>query len=179
MTGDESTDTLVFDTSPLVHFSREGWLGTLKAVVGGRTAVIPETVRDELQTFALMDARVGTVLDQSWLMHRPLQSDQEILAFARFSSLLVRKERNRGEAAVLALAECTGWRAVVDDLAGRKAALRAGIRLSGTLALLNEAIQDGLLTVPLVSALADDLLSGEYRLPFGPGGYEKWRRDNC
>src|SRR5262249_50824397 len=108
----------------------------------------------------------------------PLQSDEETRAFATFASLLVHKERNRGEAAVLALAQCTGWRAIVDDLAGRKAAGRAGIRVSGTLALLYEAIQDGLLTVPLVSALADDLLSGEYRLPFTPGGFEKWAREN-
>jgi hypothetical protein len=35
-----------------------------------------------------------------------------------------------------------------------------------------------LLTVRLVSALADDLLTGAYRLPFGPGGFEKWSSES-
>lgn len=43
-----------------------------------------------------------------------------------------------------------------------------------TLALLCDAIRDNLLTVPLVSAVADDLLENEYRLPFGPGGFAGW-----
>ena len=46
------------------------------------------------------------------------------------------------------------------------------------MALMHEAVQDGLLTVRLVSALADDLLRGEYRLPFPHGGYEKWAAEN-
>jgi hypothetical protein len=35
--------------------------------------------------------------------------------------------------------------------------------------------------VKFVSALADDLLAGEYRLPIGPGGFEEfeeWATDN-
>lgn len=43
-----------------------------------------------------------------------------------------------------------------------------------TLGLLCDAIRQGLLTVPLVSALADDLMQDSYRLPFGPGGFAKW-----
>jgi predicted nucleic acid-binding protein len=171
-------DTLVFDTGPLVHFAIEGRLGVLKAVVGPGTAVIPDPVCAELQSFAAKDARVAAALSQPWLVHRPLQTDAEIRAFAKFSALLVHRDRNHGEAGVLALASCTGWRAVIDDLAGRKAASRAGIRLSGTMALMYEAVQGGLLTMRLVSALADDLLNGEYRLPFPPGGFEKWAREN-
>jgi len=174
----DDQETLIFDTGPLLHFAREGWLGPLKAVVGSRVAIIPDVVVAELQLAALRDARVVPVLAQSWLKPRRLQTDEEIRAFATFAALLVRGERNRGEAGVLALASCTGGRAVIDDLVARKAASRSGLRLSGTLALLCEAIQDGLLTVPLVSALADDLLNGEYRLPFGSGGFEKWASEN-
>jgi hypothetical protein len=32
----------------------------------------------------------------------------------------------------------------------------------------------GLLTVPLVSKIADDLLATEYRLPIEKGGFEQW-----
>ncbi len=41
-----------------------------------------------------------------------------------------------------------------------------------------EAIRNGLLTVALVSALADDLLISAYRLLFGPSGFEEWAADN-
>jgi hypothetical protein len=42
-------EVLVFDTSPLSHFAKQNWLGLLKAVVGERTAVIPDVVVDELR----------------------------------------------------------------------------------------------------------------------------------
>ncbi|WP_170160609.1 hypothetical protein [Prauserella muralis] len=36
----------------------------------------------------------------------------------------------------------------------------------------------GLLTVELVDALADDLLSSQYRLPFRPGSFKSWAQEN-
>ena len=174
----DTNDILVFDTSPLSHFAREGWLGPLKAVVGERQALVPDTVVDELRDGAGRDSRIQAALDAPWLEHRELVSDDELPAFARFSALLVRNDRNRGEAGVLALASVVGGIAVIDDRVARKAAERYGVRLQGTLALLCEAIQHGLLTVKLVSACADDLLIGSYRLPFGPGGFERWASDN-
>ena len=49
---------------------------------------------------------------------------------------------------------------------------------AGVLALLCDAVDSGLLTVKLVSALADDLLATEYRLPFKPGRFEAWAIEN-
>ncbi|MBD4635670.1 nucleotide-binding protein, partial [Xanthomonas citri pv. citri] len=45
---------------------------------------------------------------------------------------------------------------------------------TGTLGLLCEAIRKEQLTVPMVESLADDLIMGDYRLPFGPGGFKCW-----
>lgn len=171
MTEDE---ILVFDTGPLSHFARQNWLGVLKAVVGDRQALVPDVVVDELRTGAAQDNRIQAVLDVTWIVHRELSTDEEIIAFASFSSFLVKGERNRGEAGVLALASVVRGVAVIDDGAGRRAADQHKIRLRPTLALLREAIRRELLTVKLVSALADDLLTGEYRLPFRPGGFESW-----
>ncbi|HEX5406738.1 MAG TPA: hypothetical protein VFX16_31065 [Pseudonocardiaceae bacterium] len=67
---------------------------------------------------------------------------------------------------------------MIDDGAGRRAAEQHKIRLRPTLALLCEAIRQDLLTVKLVSALADDLLIGQYRLPFGPGCFEAWANES-
>ncbi|MDY7085674.1 MAG: hypothetical protein SYR96_11260 [Actinomycetota bacterium] len=167
-------ELLVFDTSPLTHFARQSWLGALKAVVGERPALIPDVVVDELQQIAARDSRVEAVLSAEWIEKRELREAREIKAFAEFSALLVRGERNKGEAGVLALASTVGGIAVVDDGAGRKVAQKYGIQLKPTLALLCEAIRKDLLTVALVSALVDDLLASEYRLPFQPGGFAQW-----
>jgi predicted nucleic acid-binding protein len=172
-----SGDILVFDTGPLSHFARQEWLGVLKAVVGDRQAIIPDVVVAELQRGATMDSRIQAVIDATWISRRTLDSAEEIREFARFSALLVKGDRNVGEAGALALAACLGGTVVIDDGAGRKAAEDHGVPLKPTLALLCEAIRGGLLTVQLVSALADDLLTDKYRLPFGPGDFARWARD--
>lgn len=172
------TETLIFDTSPLCHFARADWLNVLKAVVGEREALIPDVVVSELRLLGTSDSRVLAVLDTPWIQHRELRNPDEIAAFADFSARLVRNDRNRGEAGVLALARTLPGIAVIDDGAGRKAARDHGVDCSPTLRLLCDAIRQGLLTVPLVSILADDLIINEYRLPFKPGDFEKWGRDN-
>lgn len=134
-------ETLVFDTSPLSHFARHNWLGVLKAVVGDRQAIIPDVVVDELSAGAVRDSRIQAVLDATWIERRELCTEEEVVAFATFSSFLVKKDRNRGEAGVLALASVTGGIAVIDDGAGRRAAEQHRIPLRPTLALLCEAIQ--------------------------------------
>lgn len=169
---------LIFDTGTLCHFARQNWLGVLKAVVGHRRAVIPDAVAVEIERGARSDARLKPVLDAEWLERRELLSEAEIAAFAKYSGRLVSGVRNIGEAAVLALAETMPGMAVIDDGAGRRAAEDNGVPLRPTLALLCEAIRSGLLTVDLVSALADDLLASDYRLPFGPGDFARWAGDN-
>ncbi|HVQ92605.1 MAG TPA: hypothetical protein VMU51_16340 [Mycobacteriales bacterium] len=168
----------MFDTSPLCHFAQQNWLGLLKAVVGERTAVVPDVVSDELRAGAGRDSRLDAVLAATWIEHRELRTVEEVTAFARFAELLVAKDRNRGEAAVLALAATTGGVAVIDDSAARQAARRNGVALRPTLALLCDAIRADLLTVRLVAAIADDLLASSYRLPFPPGGFEKWATEH-
>ena len=169
---------VVFDSGPLSHFAAEGWLGVLRAVLGERVAVIPDTVEAELERGALAYRHLEAVLHADWIERRSLVSTDELDAFGLFSSLLVSGDRNLGEAGVLAYAKAHGALAIIDDGAGRKAAATYGVACSGTLALLCESIQGGLLTVRLVSHIADRLMEGEYRLPFGPGGFERWAGGN-
>jgi len=174
----DDPEILVFDTGPLMHFARSGWLGPLRHVIAPRTAQVPDIVTLELEVAAARDIRVRPVLDLEWLSSRELSSDDELLAFAEFAACLVRGERNRGEAGVLALATTTGGTAVLDDGAARKIAGVKGIPFTGTLGLLCESIRQGFLTWRAASALADDLLSSDYRLPFHRGEFEKWAREN-
>ncbi|HEX6358618.1 hypothetical protein [Actinophytocola sp.] len=98
----EQSSTLVFDTGPLSHFTQAGWLGALRVILGDRRAVIPDTVVAELRSGAPSRPNLGLVLEASWIEQHELVSDEELREFARFSSLLVAKDRNIGEAGVLA-----------------------------------------------------------------------------
>lgn len=169
---------LVFDTGPLSHFAIAGWLGVLKAIVGDQEAIVPDAVLAELESGAQTEPRLQPVLDADWIKHRMLSTTSETQAFARHSRALVRHNRNVGEAAVLAVAETLPAIAVIDDASGRRMAKERNIAIRPTLALLCDAIREGLLTLPLVSALADDLLASQYRLPFEPGGFERWAAEN-
>ena len=173
-----SLQILVFDTSPLSHFATANWLGVLKAVVGNCKAIIPIPVVNEIQRGVHTEPMLQLVLDADWIEHHPLATPAETQAYSRYRSMLVSGNRNLGEAAVLAVAETLPATAVLDDAAGRRAAKEQNISIRPTLALLCDAIREGLLTLPLVSALADDLLASQYRLPFEPGGFERWAAEN-
>lgn len=173
MTAEADRD-LVVDTGPLSHLARAGWLSVLRSIAAGRSVVIPDAVEAELRQGTHLNPHLQQVLDAEWITTRTLASDVEMAAFGRFASRLVVGTRNVGEAAVLAYADVHGAVAIIDDGAGRKAARDFSVALRPTLALLCHAIRDGLLTTRMVSDLADHLLETEYRLPFGPGGFEKW-----
>lgn len=168
----------MFDTGPLSHFAKAGWLGPLKAIVGNRLALVPDVVVAELAIGAAADGRVKSVLEAKWLIRRELSGAAEMAAFARYAARLAVGRRNIGECGVLALGETLGAAVVVDDGAARKAAHDAGLECKPTLSLLCEGIRAGLLTVDLVSALTDDLMAGAYRLPFQTGDFGRWARDN-
>lgn len=173
MTSEADRD-IVVDTGPLSHLAQAGWLSVLRSVAAGRAVVIPDAVEAELRQGVHLKPHLQQVLDAEWITTRSIASDQELASFAHFAARLVVGTRNVGEAAVLAYAMVHGAIAVVDDGAARKAARDFAVALRPTLALLCDAIRDGLLTVRMVSDLADHLLETEYRLPFGPGGFENW-----
>jgi len=175
--GGPGQEVLVFDTGPLSHFAKESWLGCLRAVVGTRQAVIPDTVVRELQDGSHRHRHLQAVLDASWIEQRELTTELE--EFATFSALLVGSDgRNVGEAGVLAYAKAHGATAVIDDGAARKAAKDHQVSCQGTLGLLCASVREGLLTLDLVSELADHLLEGDYRLPFGPGDFKIWASEH-
>lgn len=169
------TEVLVFDTGPLSHLAKENWLGVLRAILPPRTAVIPDTVVAELRTPEHQQF-LKAVLDADWISQHTLTSAEELSAFALFAERLVVGNRNIGEAGVLAYAKVHGAIPVIDDGAGRRAAKDYGLQPRGTLSILCEAVRAEILTVTLVSRLADHLIIGDYRLPFKKGEFERWAR---
>ena len=172
----EERKTYVLDTGPLSQFPRSQWLGVLKAVLSEVRVVIPDVVKTELREGVAQHHYLQAVLDARWIDVVPLDTDEQLSAFSYYAERLVGGNgRNVGECGVLALAETTPCAtAVLDDRVARKQAEQRKVEVRGTLGLLCEAIRKELLTVPLVSAVADDLLENSYRLPFGPGGFAQW-----
>jgi predicted nucleic acid-binding protein len=177
MTSDRKT--YVLDTGPLSHFARSQWLGVLKAVLGEGRVVIPDLVANELHHGANRHPHLRAVLDAGWIEIVTLDTEEQLAALTFYTERLVGQDgRNIGECGVLALAETTPSSiAVVDDQVAVNAAKVRQVTVRRTLGLLCEAIQQELLTVPLVSALADDLLANHYRLPFGPGDFARWAEE--
>lgn len=169
--------TLVFDTGPLSHFARAHRLDVLRAVAADRTVVIPRPVVEELRRGAHLHRDIGAVLEADWIEHRKIQSDAEAEAFRRYAARMVSGDRNVGEAAVLALAKTIRATAVVDDAVAFRLGKRSGVSCTRTLALLVGAVRLGTLTLDDVSDLADRLITTEYRLPFGPGEFARWARE--
>ncbi|MCV7645383.1 nucleotide-binding protein [Micrococcus luteus] len=169
---------LVFDTGPLRHFALQGWLGVLKYLSRDHGVIIPDTVEVELREQSQTDAALRLVLEADWITVDRSTDLAYLQEFARFESLLAAGGRNRGECGVLALGMARGHQLIIDDRVASNHARRAGLNCRGTLALLCDAIRDKKLTVAMVSDLADDLLTGEYRLPFEKGRFAQWADEN-
>ncbi|WP_454117859.1 nucleotide-binding protein [Microbacterium lacticum] len=169
---------LVFDTGPLRHFALQQWLGVLKYLSKDHEVMIPESVEGELKEQSRTDPELRQVLDAEWITVDRSTDLAYLQAFAGFERLLAAGGRNTGECGVLALGKARGHELIIDDRVARKHAQRSGLDARGTLALLCDAIRAEKLTVAMVSDLADDLMTGEYRLPFAKGAFARWAGEN-
>lgn len=171
--------TYVLDTGPLSHFARSQWLGVLKAVLHDAQVVVPDVVDAELRNGVGQHHDLQAVLNADWIKIIPLDTNEQLAAFSYYEQRLIGpSRRNFGECGVLALAEATpDGIAVLDDRVATNVGRQRNVEVRRTLGLLCDAIRQGLLTVPLVSAVADDLLENYYRLPFGRGGFARWAQE--
>lgn len=135
---------VVANNTPLVALEVLGHLRLLRDLY---TAVlIPETVHAEflateraVRQFALADA--------PWIKVAALNNPRRVLAYSGL---------DRGEAAVLALAEeRAAHLVIIDELKGRRYARRMGFPLTGTLGVLLLAKEKGLIPAlaPLIAEL--------------------------
>lgn len=168
------SEAFVFDTGPLRHFAVNGWLGVLKFLTGDRAVIIPESVEYELKKQVHLVPALRQVLDADWISVDRSDDMPFLVAFAKYEQRLAVGDQNRGECGVLALGKTRSFEVVLDDSAPRAIAEAEDIPVTATLPLLCKAIRERQLTVPMVEALADDLLEGSYYLPFSKGGFRQW-----
>lgn len=182
LANDESVDPWIFDTGPLSHFAKAGWLGLLKLVAGDHPVIIPDVVHGELIAGAARHPHLNLVLDatSAWITVHQIVDVQAVVAFAKYSALLVGADgtSNLGECGVLALAETMPATAIIDDGAGRRSASSHGVAHRGSVALLLDAIRDHGLPRDAAGAVADDILATDYRYPFEAGRFISWAIEN-
>jgi Predicted nucleic acid-binding protein, contains PIN domain len=171
-------DAWVFDTGPLRHFAIQGWLGVLRFLAGERPVYIPDSVARELDDAAEHMSAARAVLDAGWIhVHRSTSRDFSE-AFAHYVDRLVGGGKNLGECGVLAMGQIYKCKVVIDDATPRQIAKEKGIQVTATVPLLCEAIRAKKLTTVMVEELADNLLEGQYYLPFRPGGFRQHVLEN-
>ena len=137
---------VVADASPLIALARIGQLELLRTMF--ERLLLPEAVWREVVASGLDKAGAGTVTQADWIERRKV-ADAGMVG-------LLRRDLGAGESETIALAREAGADLVlVDERAGRTAAKRLGLRVTGLVGVLIEARERGLL--PDAAAVVDDL----------------------
>jgi len=131
-----SSELVVADAGPLIGLARIKRLDLLRKLF--RQVIIPEAVADELCLDSpLPGARaLGNAISQKWLTTASVRDVPEGL-----DDIV-----DRGEAEAIALAKSKDALLLIDEATGRAAAIRAGVRVFGTGAVLIKAKEAGLIT---------------------------------
>ncbi len=139
-------DIAVSNTSPLLYLHRIGGLGWLASLF--REVWVPHAVVSELEAGRQRGYDVPEVAEYAWIKQvNPTYTPQEWLSL----------ELGPGELSAMALAlEHREHVILLDDLLARKIAQAAGLEVWGTLRVLLEAKEQGLIAqvAPYVDALS-------------------------
>ena len=126
---------VVADTSPINYLILIGEIDVLAALYG--RVVIPLAVHDELTR-----SRAPLAV-RSWITNHPHWIEVQVPVDVTDSSL---SRFDAGERQAIALAqELSADQLIVDELLGRREAERRGISVIGTIGVLREAAENGLL----------------------------------
>lgn len=133
------------NTSPLQYLHQLGLLPVFQRLAG--RVVVPPAVVQELAAGRAKGLNVPEVADLEWI---------EVRLPSSVAAVPLVTDLGAGETQVLALAlESTGASVVLDDGLARRVAASLGLTVEGTLGLLLDAKQAGL--VPSVAPLVDQL----------------------
>lgn len=157
--------TLIFDTSPLVHFARAGELDVLRQLVDGYHCVTTRAVQGELQQGAARDERLQNALGLPWLETVTTDELEVLYVFARYMARLGNRERNAGEASVLAWAEVHQATAYVDDQVACNVGRQRGVTVRRTLGLVVDGYRRGLFFEDEAQQLVNGLAEEDARFP--------------
>jgi hypothetical protein len=138
---------LVCDTSPIQYLHQLGLLDVLHEL--GERVILPTAVADELSVGRSLGVRLPDVETLDWVTIKRPRSE---------AALPLISDLGPGEAEALMLAlEMPGCVVVLDDAAARRTAEALNLRLTGTLGLLLDAKEAGLIAEirPMLDRLDD------------------------
>jgi hypothetical protein len=137
--------TIISNAGPLLSFARANLLALLREIVGALT--IPEAVYDEIVVSGAGLPGADEVRDSAWITRAPV-SDH------RFVEQLPHT-LHAGEREAIAMAREQRAALVIDDQAARRVAEQYGVACMGSLRLLEEAKQRGIIAAvkPTLDAL--------------------------
>lgn len=146
------SEVVVADTSPFIHLDRAGCLGVLPALF--RVVRVPETVAAEIAAGRNRGLVIPNVVSLSWVR---IEADRDDPVVRLQPGL------DAGEIAALSIARAIAADLVlIDDRAGREAAIRLGMRFVGTAGVLVLAKRREV--IPAVAPLLDALTASGFRL---------------
>ncbi|MBI4788215.1 MAG: DUF3368 domain-containing protein [Chloroflexi bacterium] len=148
----ESRRVVIANTTPIIALALIGKLDLLERFYG--EIVIPSAVQSEVLSGGSTGVGVAELQRSIWIQVTPLADPTR-------ADLL--SDLDRGEAEVIALAqELKAGLVILDERLARRHAKRLGLKLTGTVGILLEAKQKGL--VPAVKPLIEQLVRGGIRL---------------
>ena len=147
-----ASSEVICNTSPLQYLHQAGCLELLPALAG--LVIVPTAVRDELEVGRAHGIDLPILSNLKWVrLKEPVSAPALPLA----------ADLGAGESAVLALAlESPSSMVILDDSLGRRVAGLLEIPLTGTLGVLLDAKNKGL--IPSVKPLLDALTDLGFRL---------------
>lgn len=112
------------------------------------------------QFYTALEHHIFPISETGWIYLTSMADEQEYRLFASFPSRL-----HQGEASSLAIASHRGWLFLSDDLDARAAAIKSGIRLSGSLGCLVLGIERQLCSLRQANDWLLEMIQQGYRSP--------------
>src|SRR5262249_30644054 len=138
---------IISDSGPILSFTRAHYFDLLREVVG--TLTIPEAVYDDIVMRGAGKPGAGEVEHAAWIIRAPVSNRV-------FVDQLPQK-LHLGEREALALAKELGGTLLIDEREARRTAAQHAIAHFGSLRILEEAKQRGL--IPVVMPVLDALIA--------------------
>jgi len=169
-------DQLVFDTSVLSAFAEAQQFDLLGHYLAGRECFVTDVVRAEILVGAETHAGLDSIDRAEWLKRGEQRTDADLLALARWSTLIGSGTRNQGEASMFAFAEIHGAVSIIDDREATMVGRGESLEVHGSLWLIGDFYSAGKLTEYAATRLVDDLRAVGARLPCTGNEFLAWAR---
>jgi predicted nucleic acid-binding protein len=158
--------SVISNTTVISNFASIGQLDILHHLY--RTLHISTEVYEEIQTgleegyrfYEGIDQQVHPLADEGWIRLTSVTGESELRTFSSLPARL-----HYGEASCIAIALNRGWFFLTDDIIARRHALQLGIRVSGSVGCLVQAVERGLCKLEQANGWLQQMVKQGYRSP--------------